>query len=147
MSKKYAVSNFGGRDLWDSFFDDFFDFPYFSTRPIVRDQTMKADVSDEGDHYLVQLDLPSIEKKDVKISLTDGYLTISAQTGSHNEEQDAKGRYLRRERFYGTYSRSFYVGDELTEKDIQAKLENGVLSLKVAKKEEVKPAKKYIDIA
>ncbi|MFA7100778.1 MAG: Hsp20/alpha crystallin family protein [Bacilli bacterium] len=147
MSDKYEVANRGGYGLLDPFIDDLFDFPFLNTKEANHyNQVMKADVSDEGDHYLVKLDVPSINKKDIKISLKEGYLNVSATTSSNNDEKDKHGKYIRRERFYGTYSRSFYVGDEVKESDINAKLENGVLALSVAKKEAPKLTEKYIEI-
>ena len=149
MSKNYAVANANheGFGLLDPFFDDFFDLPFYPTREANHfNQIMKADVSDEGDHYLLKLDVPAIEKKDIKISLNEGYLNVAASTNINNDEKNKQGKYIRRERFYGTYSRSFYVGEEVKESDIKAKLENGVLELNVAKKTPVQPEKKYIQI-
>ena len=128
-------------------FDDFFDFP---AAP-VRTQTasvMKTDVKETENGYELDVDLPGIKKEDVKVKLDDGYLTISASTSDSKDEKDKKGNYSRRERFSGSYSRSFYVGDAVTENDIKAKFENGVLTLGIPKPESLpKPEKtRYIAI-
>ena len=94
------------------------------------------------------MNLPGVKKEDVKAELKDGYLTISASANNSKDEKDDSGRYIRRERYSGSCSRSFYVGDQVTEADIKAKFENGTLTLLVPKMEE-KPAvenKKYIAI-
>ena len=80
--------------------------------------------------------LEVIEKEDIHLELKDGYLTITATTGSNKEEKQQNGTYIRRERYAGTCSRSFYVGDDMKQEDIKAKFENGVLSITVPKKEE-----------
>lgn len=134
-----------GEDLFDGFFDDF-------TRPersLFRynapvNTLMKTDIKETDAGYELDIDLPGYQKEDVKAQLKDGYLTISAQTGSdggEKEEKDANGRYIRRERYYGSCSRSFYVGEDITEEDIRAKFENGILKMFVPKKE-AKPAVK-----
>ena len=83
----------------------------------------------------MKIDLPEVKKEDIHISLKDGTLTVSAEYNSENNEKDKHGKYLCRERHYGTYSRSYYVGDEVKYEDIKAKLDNGVLNLTIAKKE------------
>ena len=98
--------------------------------------------------YEVTMNLPGVKKEDVKAELKDGYLTISASSNNSRDEKDDNGRYIRRERYGGFCSRSFYVGDEVTEADIKAKFENGTLTMMIPKKE-AKPAvenKKYIAI-
>ncbi|NCB93339.1 MAG: Hsp20/alpha crystallin family protein [Clostridia bacterium] len=138
-----------GENLFDDFFDDF-------ARP-VRNLTrynqqnvnvMKTDVKEKADAYELNIDLPGYKKEDVKAELKDGYLTISAATKSDNDEKDDKGTYIRRERYYGSCSRSFYVGENVTQDEIKARFEDGILKVAVPKKEE-KPAveeKKYIAI-
>ena len=94
------------------------------------------------------MNLPGVKKEDVKAELKDGYLTISASSNTSKDEKDDNGRYIRRERYSGSCSRSFYVGDQVTESEIKAKFENGTLTMLIPKKEE-KPAvedKKYIAI-
>ena len=109
---------------------------------------MKTDIKDTDQGYELIMSLPGVKKEDVRAELKDGYLTISAATNSSRDEKDQEGRYIRRERYSGSCSRSFYVGDQMTEADIKAKFENGTLTLMVPKKE-AKPEvedKKYIAI-
>ena len=133
----------------NNFFDDFNDFMDFPTiRKTQQTTLMKSDVKDEGDHYSLIMDLPGFDKQDVKLHLKDGALTIEATTKKESDEKDENGKYLRRERFQGTCTRSFFVGEHLTEEDIKAKFEGGVLTVTVPKKE-AKPQieeKKYIAI-
>ncbi|MBO6232235.1 MAG: Hsp20/alpha crystallin family protein [Ruminiclostridium sp.] len=128
-------------------FDDFFDFPEIPARTQTA-AVMKTDVRETENGYELDVDLPGIKKEDVKVKLDDGYLTITASTSNNKDEKDKKGNYIRRERFSGSYSRSFYVGDAVTENDIKAKFENGVLMLGIPKPEMLpKPEKeKYIAI-
>ena len=99
------------------------------------------------DHYEVDIDLPGFKKEDITLELQNGYLTVTASKGLDKDETTKKGKVIRQERWAGTMQRSFYVGDTLTEADIGAKLEHGVLSLNIPKKEEKKlPEKKVIMI-
>ncbi len=116
----------------NDFFDDFMDWPSRSTNDAAL---MKSDVKDAGDHYELMMDLPGFRKEDVKIQLKDGVLSFEATTASQSEDKDEKGKYLRQERFQGTCTRSFYVGEDLTEEDIRARFENGVLTVSVPKEE------------
>ena len=131
----------------DNLFDDFFDFNY----PTFRYDTtelMKTDIKETDNGYEVTMNLPGVKKEDVKAELKDGYLTIQASSNTSKDEKDNDGRYIRRERYAGTCSRSFYVGDAVTQEDIKAKFENGTLTLDIPKKD-AKPAveqKKYISI-
>ena len=95
---------------------------------------MKTDVRETDSGYEVDIDLPGFKKDEVQVQLKDGYLTISAAKGLDKDEQDKKGNYIRRERYAGTLSRSFYVGDAVSEEDIHAKYEDGILKLSVPKK-------------
>lgn len=105
---------------------------------------MKTDVHEHEDHYEVDIDLPGFKKEDIALELQNGYLTVTATKGL---EKETKGKVIRQERYAGTMQRSFYVGDALTEADIGAKLEHGVLSLNIPKKDEKKiPEKKVIMI-
>ena len=131
----------------ENLIDDFFDFP-FGTYTVSNAEMMKTDIKDHDDHYEIIMNLPGIRKEDVKAELKDGYLTISASSNNSRDEKDDNGRYIRRERYSGSCSRSFYVGDQVTEADIKAKFENGTLTMMIPKKE-VQPAvedKKYIAI-
>ena len=108
---------------------------------------MKTDVKETEDSFMIEMDLPGFKKEDVKAQVKDGYLVIEAVKNADTEEKEENGKYIRRERFYGTCKRSFYVGEQLTEEDIKAKFENGVLTLSFPKevKKEVE-APKYIAI-
>jgi HSP20 family molecular chaperone IbpA len=113
-------------------FDDFMDWPTVSTDTTL----MKSDVKDAGDHYELMMDLPGFKKEDVKLQLKNGVLSFEATTNKNNDEKDDNGKYLRRERFQGTCSRSFYVGKNITENDIKAKFDNGVLTVCIPKPEQ-----------
>ena len=105
---------------------------------------MKTDVKETDDGYELDVDLPGFKKDEIHLVLENGYLTISTEKSLENKEEK-KGKVLRQERYAGTMSRSFFVGENVTEEDIKAKYENGVLSLSVPKKEAVKvPEKKTI---
>lgn len=119
------------RDNLFNDFDDIMDWPTVSTDPTL----MKSDVRDAGDHYELTMDLPGFSKDDVKLQLKNGVLNFEATTSKSNDEKDKDGKYLRRERFQGTCSRSFYVGKDVSEDDIKAKFDNGVLTVCVPKKE------------
>ena len=125
--------------FFDPFFNDFFG------NECRRSNTdlMKTNIKDEGNNYLFEVELPDVKKENIKVSVEDGYMTIIAQI---NSEKESEGKYIRRERYYGTTSRSFYVGDNVKEEDIDAKLENGVLKINVKKQVEKKPEKRYIEI-
>ena len=123
-------------DLWDNVFTGF-----------NTNRLMKTDVHEKDGKYIMDIDLPGYKKDDVKISLYNGNLTISAEKNESNEEKDAKGNLIRQERYSGSCSRSFYVGDSIRDNDIQASFKDGILTITVpteAHKEETE--KKYIDI-
>ena len=109
---------------------------------------MKTDVKDTENGYEVDIDLPGFKKDEIKVKLEDGVLTISAAKGLDKGEKDKKGSYLRRERYAGSMSRSFYVGDHVTVEDIHPKYENGILSFSVPKAENkpIEEKNKYIAI-
>ena len=117
-------------DLFDDFFrDDFFN-------------------GKEKNSFIVDVDLPGYNKEDIKIDVTNGYLTINAKTSNEVNDKE-KGKYVRRERFIGECSRSFYVGDDVKQDEIKASFKNGILSLEVPKvnEEEKEAEKKYIEIS
>ena len=100
---------------------------------------MKTDVKETDNSYEVDIDLPGFKKDEIEAKLENGYLTISAAKGLDKEEKDEKdGKYIRKERYSGAMSRSFYVGDELKQEDIKAKYQDGILKLSVPKKEQKK---------
>ena len=110
-------------------------------------RVMKTDVHEHEDHYEVDIDLPGFHKEDITLELENGVLTVTAAKGLDKDETTKKGKVIHRERYAGAMQRSFYVGDALTEADIGAKLEHGVLSLNIPKKDEKKlPEKKTIMI-
>ena len=127
-------------------FEDIFNDPFFSRKSEAK--LMKTDIREKDGAYLVDIDLPGYEKSDIKISVDDGYLTVNAKKESSNDEKDDKGNYIRRERFSGECSRSFYVGDDIEAEDVKASFKNGILTLDIPKKEENKqiPEKKYVEI-
>lgn len=138
-----------GENLLDDFFD--FDYPRRSVRTPSSSATglMKTDIKELDDKFELHVNLPGVKKDDIQAELKDGYLTISATHGSSNDEKDEEGKYIRRERYYGSASRSFYVGEDVTQEDIKAKYEDGVLKVQIPKvepkKQEVEE-KKYIAI-
>ncbi len=139
-------------NLFDEFFDDFpmpREFRNIDRRLYGKNaaREMKTDVHEHEDHYEVDIDLPGFKKDEITLSLENGYLTVSAAKGVDKDEKTKKGKVIRQERYAGALQRSFYVGDALTEKDITARFENGVLSLNVPKQEARKlPEKKVIMI-
>ena len=145
-----------GEDLFDNFMKDF---PFFddNTESNVEKKLygrrgknlMKTDIKETDDNYELIVDLPGFKKDEIKVSLENGYMTISAAKGLDKDEQDKKsGRYIRKERYAGSCERSFYVGEDITEEDIKGEFKHGILTLNVPKKE-AKPAvetNKYIAI-
>lgn len=128
-----------GEDLFDEMMDFPFEDDFFGKRnPLYGKKAknmMKTDVKEHENGYEVDIDLPGFKKDELNLDLTDGYLTISASKGLDKDEEDKKGKYIRKERYAGSMSRSFYVGDGITEEDIKAKYENGILKLSIPKKE------------
>jgi len=118
------------------FGDRFFDDDFMST-PMFRGQwdgtLMKSDVKDMDDHYELDMDLPGLKKENVKIQLKKGTLTVEATADTNNDEKDENGKFIRRERFQGSCTRSFYVGDRLEQEDIKARFDNGVLKISIPK--------------
>ena len=147
-----------GESLFDDFFEDFFDFPVFDDRAMQKAQKklygrhaanmMKTDVQEHDGHYEVDIDLPGFKKDEISLELKDGYLVISAAKGFDTEEKEKQNKkFVRRERYAGSMSRSFYVGEDIKQEDIHAKYENGVLKLTLPKEEEKKRLEKnYIAI-
>ena len=108
---------------------------------------MKTDVKETDVGYEVDIDLPGFKKDEISAKLDDGYLTISASKGLDKDEKNKEGKYIRKERYAGAMSRSFYVGGAVTEEDIKAKYEDGILRLSIPKKEtKAVENKKYIAI-
>lgn len=124
-----------GNDIFDDFMD--FRFPDIDKELYGKraKHVMKTDVKEKENSYEVIVDLPGFKKEEIDVQLENGYLHISAAKGLDKEEADQNGKYIRRERYAGSMSRSFYVGENITENDIHAKFENGILSLDVPKQE------------
>lgn len=125
-----------GESLFDRFFDDSLEKEFFGTHnPLYGKHAknlMKTDVKDVNDHYEVAVDLPGFQKDEVNVQLENGYLTISAAKGLDKDQKDDEGHYIRQERYSGSCSRSFYVGD-IQPEDIHAKYEDGILKLTLPK--------------
>ena len=135
----------------ENMFDDFFDNSFFGGHsPLFgkhEKNLMKTDIRDTGSGYELDIDLPGFKKEEIKAKVENGYLTISAEKGLDKDEKDEKGAYIRRERYVGQCSRSFYIGEGVEQKDIRAKFEDGILKLSVPKKEQPKlDTNKYISI-
>ena len=130
--------NFNTFDIFDDIFDNFFKPTTFSNKV----GNMRADIKENEKEYELAVDLPGFEKKDINLTLNDGYLTISAKT---EEKEEDKSNYIRRERVC-SYQRSFYVGDVVSEEDIKAKYNNGTLTLNIPKMERKEIPHKHIEI-
>lgn len=123
-----------GENLFDDFFNDF----ARPARSAMRYSTpttnaMRTDVKEHEDSYELAIELPGYKKEDVRAELKDGYMTITATTNTSNEQKDENGKYIRRERYSGSCSRSFFVGEEIKQTDIKAKFEDGILKVTVPK--------------
>ena len=143
----------------ENLFDDFFTPFYYDDKDEKKAEKklygrraqnlLKTDIKEKPEGYELIVDVPGFKKDEVTAELKDGYITISASKGLDKDEKDKKtGKLIRQERYAGSMSRSFYVGEDVTEEDIKAKLEHGVLSLQIPKKEAKPqlPEKKYIAI-
>lgn len=133
----------------ESLLDEFFDHPHQRTHfQSHTSEMMRTDVKDLGNVYEMTMNLPGIKKENVKAELKDGYLTVSAASASQKDEKDSDGVYIRRERYAGVCSRSFYVGENVKQEDIKARFEDGTLKLQVPKngKEVVVENPNYITI-
>lgn len=127
-----------GEDLFDDMFDDMYGMrPFFGNHnPLYGKNAknlMKSDVRETEDAYELDIDLPGFKKDEVSLKLEQGYLTISAAKGLDKDDENKNGRYIRRERYTGACSRSFYVGDQLKPEDISAKFEDGILKIHLPK--------------
>ena len=131
----------------ENLFDDFMDFPFDDDfwgrkNPLYgknAKRMMKTDIRETDGSYELDVDLPGFKKDEIQASLENGYLTISAAKGLDKDDKDKEGKYIRQERYAGAMSRSFYVGEEVTQDEIKAKYEDGILKLSIPKKEK-KPA-------
>ena len=132
-------------NMFDDMFDDMFRDSFFTNSSTTK--VMRTDIQEKDNNYVIEMDLPGYDKEDVKAQLKDGYLTISAEKNTSKDEKDEKGNYIRRERYSGKCSRSFYVGENVKEEDIKASFKNGILELTFPKEIEKKQEDiKYITI-
>ena len=145
-------------NLFDSFFNDDFFWPEM-TRTADKagrklyghraNEIMKTDVKEMENGYEVAIDLPGFKKEDVTCELKDGYLTVSAEKKLEENEKDDNGKYIRRERYTGSQSRSFYVGEGIHEDDIHASFQDGILRLDGPKQpaEQVEDKRHFVQIS
>ena len=134
-----------GENLFDDWFDDF---PFFDDRDLRKvdkklygrraGNLMKTDIQEMKDGYKMEVDLPGFKKDEITVELDDGYLTISAAKGLDKDEKTTEGKYIRQERYAGSLSRSFYVGDAVKKEDIHAKFEDGVLHVELPAPQQTK---------
>ena len=130
----------------ENLFDDWMDFPFDRNFFEGRDplygkhakNIMKTDVRETDDTYELDIDLPGFKKEEVTAELKNGYMTISAAKGLDKDEKDKEGRYIRKERYSGSCSRSFYVGEQISEEDIKARFEDGILKISLPKRDQKK---------
>ena len=134
-----APSIFGMNDLFDDF-GDVFEFSPAFRKQVAAARNISSDIKELADGSQIEMELPGFSKEEVKAQLKDGYLTITAEHNAENkEENNEEGqkkeavKYIRRERYYGKCQRSFFVGKNVTEEDINAKFENGILTMYVPK--------------
>lgn len=139
----------------ENLFDDWADMPLFGGFADIDKKlygkhaarVMKTDVRETDDHYEIVIDLPGFKKDQIGLELENGTLTVSAAKGLDKDENDSNGKLIRQERYAGAMQRSFFVGEQVTEADIHAKFEDGVLSVTFPKKEEKKlPERRQIAI-
>lgn len=122
---KYLPRNY---DLFDTMFDSFL--------PTNSNNMMRTDVHEKDGYYDLDIELPGYKKEDIAMEISDGYLNIKATRTNSDEEKDERGNLIRQERFYGSISRSFYVGDNIKAEDIKAKYENGILNINLPSREQ-----------
>ena len=132
-----------GFDLFDEMFKD----PFFSGMDS-KNGMMKTDIKEQDGAYLMDIDLPGFQKEDINAELHDGYMTITAQKNESNDRKDEDGNYIHRERYSGSCSRTFYVGEGVTEEDIKTSFKDGTLHLAIPKEEpkKLEEQKKLISI-
>lgn len=134
----FSRSNY---DIFNLFND--FDRNFFGDRSSVC--SCRTDIRDEGDKYVLESELPGFEKSDISLDINGSYLVISAERRSSSEDKDEKGSYIRRERSFGTYKRSFDISDVNTEQ-INAEYKNGILTIDLPKKKQEEPVSKRLEI-
>ena len=139
----------------ESLFDDWMDFPFQSLESDVDHKlygknaarVMKTDLKEHDDGYELLVDLPGFKKDQIDLQLQNGYLTVSAAKGVEADDKDKKGRIVHQERYTGSMTRSFYIGENVREEDVKASFEDGVLRLDFPKEKPMSlPEKKKIQI-
>lgn len=141
-----------GENLFDDFMDFPFDKDFFGKRnPLYgknEKNLMKTDIKETDSSFELDIDLPGFKKDEISAKVENGYVTISAAKGLDKDEKDEKtGKYIRRERYTGQCARSFYIGEDVSQEEVKAKFENGILKLSVPKKDQKQVQQnKYIAI-
>jgi HSP20 family protein len=131
-----------GFDLFNAFRD--FEKDFFGENSLMT-TGFRTDIKDDGNKYILEAELPGFSKEDINIDISNDYLTISAERRSENEEKDKGGRYIRKERYYGSFRRSFDVSNVNTD-SIDAEYSNGILKLNLPKKEVAQPTARRLEI-
>lgn len=144
-NNNHQVNNYNPFREMEEFERNFFANPFGTFFGMQDLAEFKTDVTDEGDHYLLEADLPGFDKKDINLDISGDTLTVHAQRHSKVEEKDKKDKVIRMERSYGSYSRQFDVSGIDTD-NIKAKYDNGVLKLTLPKKENILPESKRLQI-
>ncbi|WP_295072249.1 Hsp20/alpha crystallin family protein [Ruminococcus sp.] len=139
----YGLTPFGGTGfgLWDAFND--FDNDFFGSKMPLNN--CRTDIRDDGDKYVMESELPGFDKEDIKLDINGSQLTIAAEHTAKNDEKDDKGNYIRRERTFGSYRRSFNIGDVNTDA-VSAEYKNGILTIELPKKAPEAPVAKRLEI-
>ena len=139
----YGLTPFGGTgfDLWNAFND--FDKSFFGSNMPMNN--CRTDIRDDGDKYVMESELPGFEKEDIKLDINGSQLTIAAEHSTNSDEKDEKGNYIRRERTFGSYKRSFDIGDINTDA-ITAEYKNGILTIELPKKALEAPVARRLEI-
>ena len=143
----YCTNNLTKRNhnngyLFDPFFDDFFGFTPKTEREFHN--LMRTDVEETENAYCVSIELAGFKKDEISLDLKEGYLTVSAKHSEDDKETTEKKKFIRRERSYASCQRTFYLGDNVSEEDIEASFEDGVLKIDIAKTPEKVPENKKI---
>ena len=127
--RRYGLVN--NSNLFDYLFSD----PVFNVNTTNTTNRMATDIKENENGYELAMEVPGFNKEDLKIELKEGYLTITAEHNTTNDQKDNEGRVIRKERYYGSSKRSFYVGDQIEKQDIKAKYDKGILNVFVPKKD------------
>ena len=139
----YAMTPFGKRDY--DLFDMFDDFDRSFFAPVSDNKRIRTDIRDEGDKLILEAELPGFAKEDINIDITDNMLTLSAEHSTQSEEKDKEGKYIRRERSYGSYKRSFDLTG-VDAQNIDAEYTNGILTLTLPKKQPETPTSRRLEV-